>query len=342
MRVGTGLKGTFVISWTQTELDGERDAAVSALGVGMAWRWTGEATRVDGPASVLPLGNAIGAQELRDRAAVTARVLTGVESVEPAEPDASADFVVTDGYGQWPINIAQSGSGAAPLLVFAEDLPPRGRDLWVVSVKPQPHENARSDQGIICFTTGTRVLTARGPRPVEALARGDMVQTKDNGLQPVLWHGTRQISGARMKVMPHLAPIRLRAGALDGGVPDEDIIVSPDHRMLLRGARAQALFNTDEVLVGARDLLNDNTIRVARGLSHVTYHHILLPAHQIVFANGVETESFHPGYAGLNQGQTLEIEQSSPYLLCDPSGFGGFARRVLTASEAAILRSDVR
>ena len=45
----TGFNGTFVISWSQTEVDGIPGASVTSLGVGSNWRWTGTPLRVDGP-----------------------------------------------------------------------------------------------------------------------------------------------------------------------------------------------------------------------------------------------------------------------------------------------------
>ena len=157
-----------------------------------------------------------------------------------------------------------------------------------------------STDGVICFTPGTMILTDDGARPVESLTEGSHIQTKDNGCQEVIWVGRRRISGARLHAMPHLAPVRLREGALDKGVPDAGLLVSPDHRLVLRGARARALFNTDEVLVAARDLVNDSTIHRDRTLREVTYIHLLLPNHEIVFANAVETDSFHPASVALD------------------------------------------
>jgi len=135
---------------------------------------------------------------------------------------------------------------------------------------------------------------------------GDRVQTQDNGFAEILWIGRRIVSGARLKANPQMRPIRLRAGALDKDVPDAGLLVSPDHRMVLRGARARTLFNADEVLVKARDLVNDHTVVRAHNLTHVTYIHMMLEQHEIVFANGVPTESFHPASAALG---SLRVEE---------------------------------
>ena len=351
----TGLMGTFVISWSQTELDGVWSAPVSALRVGTAWSWTGNTVRVDGPAGVLPLGQATGEADLRKRAAHTVRRLLGavaadtsrLDRVEVAQPAIEAGFTVTDGRETWTITLIDTAPGKPPLAMFMGDFPPRQIDLWVVShTVDAASRQMQGDQagGVICFTPGTMIQTESGPRPVEDICEGDRVQTKDNGCEDVLWIGSRRLSGARLYAMPYLRPIRLSAGALDHGVPDAGLLVSPDHRMVLRGPRARSLFNCDEVLVTARDLLNDRTVVTDYSVREVTYIHMLLPRHQIVFANAVETESFHPASASLSTmdpSQLAALEARLPAVTSDPQSYGAYARRVLSVSEAAILQHDM-
>jgi hypothetical protein len=350
----TGFRGTFVISWSQTELDGLWSAPLDTLRVGTAWSWTGEAVRVDGPSGVLPLGDAKGEADLRKRAAMTVRrLLRAVEAdtrrldlPEDDDPLFDNHFNVTDGRDTWTVTLIGTGKGKNPLLMFMGAIPPRQTDLWVVS---HTIDLAARDQtsdapgGVICFTPGTVIQTELGPRDVAELAEGDRIQTKDNGCQEILWIGARHLSGARLYAMPHLRPVRLREGALDQGVPDAGLLVSPDHRMVLRGARARLLFNTDEVLVTARDLVNDATVMVDRAAREVTYIHLLLPSHQVVFANAVETESFHPAsaaMASIDADEQDRLFSRLPDLRGDAQTYGTYARRVLSQSEAAILRHD--
>ena len=100
-----------------------------------------------------------------------------------------------------------------------------------------------------------------------------------------------------MFVNPALRPIRIGAGALGIERPDQALLVSPEHRMLVRGPQAQALFNTPEVLVSAARLVNGSSVHVDLAVREVTYIHLLLPGHNVIWANGVETESFHPAHA---------------------------------------------
>ncbi|MDC0116257.1 cadherin-like domain-containing protein, partial [Octadecabacter sp.] len=86
---------------------------------------------------------------------------------------------------------------------------------------------------IPCFTPGTKIATPRGERLVENLRVGDRIITRDNGIQEIRWLGRKDISGKAMMSNPHLKPILLRAGSLENGLPERDMLVSPNHRVLV-------------------------------------------------------------------------------------------------------------
>lgn len=350
----TGFKGTFVISWTQTEIDGQQAAPVTELTVGTEWIWTGEAVRVDGPAGILPLGASQGEADIRKRAAHTVRRLLAAAQIEHYQSDPAVlqdplfddSFRVTNGYDTWTITLIGTGAGRKPLVMFMDEIPPRAEALWVVDHRIDTtlrHQPDAEPGGVVCFTPGTMIMTPDGARDVAGLEEGDFVQTADNGKAEVLWIGQRRVTGARLRAMPSLTPVRLRAGALDKDVPDAGLLVSPDHRMVLRGPRARSLYNADEVLVTARDLINDTTIVREHGLKEVTYVHMLLPQHEVVFANGVATESFHPASAdqsALDPMDRARMLDRLPDLRGDLGSYGHFARRVLSGSEAAIMHYE--
>jgi hypothetical protein len=350
--MGTGVKGAFVISWSQTETDGFAGAPAQDLRVGSTWAWTGELVRVDGPSDVLRLDMAEGADHTRRRAARMVRRLIGAAVSGETDPARCAveddmednSFVVTDGARSFTVTLIPAGPGRTPLAMFLDDPPPRGRDLWVVHHRLDTTARDRmseTDGGVICFTPGTRIDTPDGPRRVEELREGDYVQTKDNGPQEVLWRGSRRMTGARLFAMPRLRPIRIQASAFGSDLPDETFLVSPEHRMLLAGPAARALFNTDEVLVSAKHLLDRPGVEIDLTVKSVTYIHLLLPRHEVLWANGVETESFHPAstsLATLQDRDRARLLSGIPALESDPHVYGAYARRALNASEAALLR----
>ena len=350
----TGSLGTFVISWSQTEVDGLKAAPLDVLAVGTTWRWSGAAVRVDGPQGLLLLEGAEGAADIRKRAARMVRRLVGVAVGGEDEPEEMTGndmpdqaFIVTDGHQSFTVTIIPVPDTGARLLMLVGDLPPADQDLWVVRTsidRTHSGAGARTAGGVICFTPETRLATPAGPRMIRDLRPGDLINTRDNGPQEVLWAGHRRMSGARLYAMPHLRPIRFKAGALGIGRPDEDLLVSPQHRMMLKGAAAQALFNTPEVLVTAEDLINDLNVIVDHTLREVTYVHILLDRHNIIWANGLESESFHPSNTALDTvdpAQLGGLMELLPGIDVNPHSYGDYARRNLSASEAAILRYEM-
>jgi hypothetical protein len=154
---------------------------------------------------------------------------------------------------------------------------------------------------VVCFVAGTRILTARGEKPVESLRPGELVATlsgQGSPLKPVLFLGRRRIALAGNPHAAELAPVRIRAGALGENTPHRDLLVSPDHCLYLDGA-----------LVPARLLVNGGSIAVEKGLAEVTYFHIELPAHDVVLAEGAAAESW------LDAGNRSWFENASTALL---------------------------
>lgn len=345
----TGCCGTFVITWRQLEIGGEADAPLEFLHVGMSWRWRGEALRVDGPRDLLVLRGAAGEAEMRARAARSIARLTGLvpAPVPVVSPEEMAEgrfgFSVTDGYDLWPVQVIEPapGDARARLVMFPGRVPPEGVELWIVScTRPERPAQVVPVAGG-GFAAGTLIDTPQGPRPVEALRPGDQVLTRDAGAQPVLWVGHHRIGGARVFAEPHLRPVRIRAGAWGIGRPEGDLLVAPGHRMLIAGPAAQALFNTDEVLVAARDLIDGGAVRVAHDLGAVHYVDLVFERHQILRANGVEGESFHPAAADLDRltpEERAALLRAMPALGAEGAAYGDPARRRLDRGEAAILR----
>lgn len=152
---------------------------------------------------------------------------------------------------------------------------------------------------IVCFASGTLIKTQRGEVAVEDLAVGDKVLTADHGHQPIRWIGSRKLDVIDLRMNPKLRPIRIRAGALGNGLPERDMLVSPQHRMLVSSKIARNMFGSNEVLAAAKQLLLVDGIEVAEDIDQVTYWHFLCNDHEIVWANGSLSESLHTGVEAL-------------------------------------------
>lgn len=191
-------------------------------------------------------------------------------------------------------------------------------------------------ENIICFTPGTRILTEAGERPIETLRPGDRIVTRDDGLQPLRWIGRKNVQG-----YGNLAPILIEPRAAEGAT--RPLLVSPQHRMLIAGYRAQLLFGQDEVLIAAKHLVDGTAVR-PQPLERVTYIHLMFDRHQVIFANGAATESFHLGDIGLDavgEESREEIFRIFPHLRANIGGYGDTARPCLKHFEASLLRPPV-
>jgi len=183
-----------------------------------------------------------------------------------------------------------------------------------------------------CFVAGTLIETQEGKMPVEVLEAGDMILTRDQGYQPLRWIGQREVDATGK-----MAPVEIAANTFG---THSLLRVSPLHRILLQDEMAELLFGESEVLVAAKELVNDKTVRVREG-GTVTYVHLLFDKHQIVVSNGLESESFLPGGQITNlfeEEAVAEICALFPEL--DPQtgeGYSKSARRILRKYEAELL-----
>ena len=187
-------------------------------------------------------------------------------------------------------------------------------------------------ENIVCFTTGTKILTPRGKRPIEDLRIGDLVITRDNGLQRIRWIGARTVPA-----LNKFAPIRFAAGSLAN--LDHELLVSPQHRMLIDNHRNELYLGEREVLVSAKHMVNGTTITRQTG-GEVTFMHLLFDQHEIIYANGTASESFHPADIGLDaisEASRDEIFTLFPHLRADPTAYGNTARKCLHRHEALLV-----
>lgn len=186
-----------------------------------------------------------------------------------------------------------------------------------------------------CFTPGTLITTNRGAVPVEDLVEGDMILTLDDGYQPLRWIGRRDLATEDLAAAPHLQPIRIARGALGQDLPERDMLVSPQHRMLWSSIDAEFHFGESEVLVPAIHLIGLPGVTRA-DCREASYIHLLFDQHQLVRGDGAWSESFQPGQAtlaGMHSAQRREILELFPEL-----GDG----RAYPAARSSLKRHETR
>jgi hypothetical protein len=281
-------------------------------------------------------------------------ILIGGQGADSATGGDDRDvFLVTngtDGFGDF-IDGSEGGddfdtldlSGAGPLSI---DYDPTNPENGVVTFR-DAYGNPTGTLNFVnveivtpCFTPGTLIATPRGEVPVESLRPGDKVVTRDNGIQEIRWVGERAMSGQDLRLHSHLQPIFVKRGALGNGLPEQDMMVSPNHRLLVANDRTQLYFDEQEVLVAAKHLIGTQGVHSVESIG-VTYIHFMFDRHEVVLSNGAWTESFQPGdltLKGMGNAQRSEIYDLFPELKTD-KGMEDYtaARRTLRRHEARLL-----
>ncbi|WP_113912382.1 Hint domain-containing protein [Roseovarius dicentrarchi] len=251
----------------------------------------------------------------------------------------------TSAYGTLTVN---NTSGKFTFVIDKQAVINSGTDQTIsFSVRGKGGARPDVDQVIIniaiCVQRGTMIQTKNGDVAVEDLEPGMRVRTLDSGYQPVRWIGSRSLGAADLDLAPELRPIRLAAGSLGPGSPSQDLLVSPQHRVLVTGWKAELYFGQREILVPAKSLVNDSDIRIAHDVEDVEYFHVMFDRHEIMLTNGAPTESFFPGdyvLDELNPAIVTELRAIFPDILSDGGSFGAAARRSVRPGDAVVLKQD--
>jgi Hint domain/RTX calcium-binding nonapeptide repeat (4 copies) len=164
---------------------------------------------------------------------------------------------------------------------------------------------------VACLLRGTKVQTPQGEVSVEELTVGQLVSTADGKAKPVKWIGRRAYGGVFAKANPKTVPVRFRAGSLGPNVPVRDLLVSPEHAMLV-----------DHVLVPAELLVNGGSIVRESGLETVEYFHVEFEEPQVIFTNGAPTESY------VDHGNRAMFENHAEYAALYGESVGGETGKV--------------
>lgn len=219
---------------------------------------------------------------------------------------------------------APTGTTTVTQTITFVDIPPGDYRIFAGEIDTGDGEALRvevidgTSVEVVCFASDTRILTDRGEVPVQDLAIGDLVQTRDNGPQRIRWIGSRHLCRKTLEHNGKLRPVRIAAGALGDGVPETDLLVSQQHRIVARSQIAIRMFRVAEILCAAKHLVGCPGIDITEDGSEVSYTHFLLDRHQIVFSNGAETESMFTGPQAL---RSLTPEQREELLTLFPRVF---------------------
>ena len=255
-------------------------------------------------------------------------------SVPAGVPIHTAYDLINSGTGHQITSLHIYGNGyqQGPVVGIVSTIPLESNTTYTFDVARSSYlQDNPYDQYVQCFTEGTLIATPDGPRVIEDIEVGDLVDTLDGPAKPVRWHGCRTV-----EAKGNLAPVVFSPGALGN---DRELVLSPQHRVLLSGWKAQLLAGEDEVLAAAVHMLGDDRVHRREG-GDVTYHHIMFDAHEIVFAEGAPVESFLPGrlaITGIDDDARCELSQIFPELMVGDLPVVEPARRILAGYEARAI-----
>ena len=180
----------------------------------------------------------------------------------------------------WDVVVTDDGNGNA-VLNF-----PGGESIVLQGVSPAMASSAGTmhAMGVPCLASGTLIDTPSGPRLIEDLQQGDLVVTCDHQVLPIFWRGQRHLDATALDRRPQDRPVHIAAQTI-GNL--RALRLSPQHAVALG----------DAPLIRARHLVGQVAgVRIAKGARAVTYHHLLLPRHALLRAEGgAQVESLYPG-----------------------------------------------
>ena len=198
------------------------------------------------------------------------------------------------GYSRFPTTATRVGAGED----FGTSSPgvsvqraPDGSDVFVADTPTPGVSN-------VCFAAGTALAAPHGATQVEALRAGDLLVTLDHGAQAVTWVFAKTWTAQDMAQNANIVPVRIRQGSLGNGLPQRDLLVSQQHRILVQGPIAARMYGGD-VLIAAKHLTALPGIDIICPDTAITYYHVMLDQHQVLYAEGLPTESLYLGAQSL-------------------------------------------
>ncbi|MEJ6403361.1 Hint domain-containing protein [Yoonia sp. 2307UL14-13] len=246
----------------------------------------------------------------------------GLTPAEVSGLDDMATGIFTPGDGSAPVSFGGPGQPSISVLLAGTYVRPDGSEVPVKGdyqitggdesgqVGDIAFENFENiDFSVVCFADGTLIKTAQDMRPVEDLKVGDVLDTLDNGQQTIRWVGHQTLTDTDFALKPKLRPIRIKAGALGANTPSRDLIVSPQHRMLLKSKIAIRMFDTAEILVPAKHLVGLKGVEIATDISRISYHHVMCDDHEIIEAEGALAETLYTGTEAMKAMNPEAIEE---------------------------------
>lgn len=198
-------------------------------------------------------------------------------------------------YTMVAVSIGEGYSFTIVGVTFDGDAPASGSTLTYSYNSAITDHTSSVISSVPCFVRGTRIKTDLGIVRIEDLCVGMPVCTQNSQVEPIRWIGRKKIGRQELAKNPKLHPVCITAGALGGGIPERDLRVSRQHRMLVSSKIVDRMFGTKDALISAIKLTKLPGIYVEDRVDAVEYFHVLFDRHEVIFAEGAPSESLCTG-----------------------------------------------
>ncbi len=266
-----------------------------------------------GPQQIVIDDNDSNFEEIGDTGQLLDQAVTINGVTYPAGSTVILNYVLTtdDGFAGYSITIGAGNGGSNTTTAFVTNDPMVPGQQYVFTSETNIGNTDIPYDTFVCFTSGTSIRTPNGEQLIDTLMPGDLVCTLEHGARPIRWIGKRTVPA-----VGKATPILFEAGTL---ATSRDLLVSPNHRMLVTGAMPQLMLGMDETLVAAKALVNDRNVR-RHSCGFVTYIHVMFDQHELIWANDCLSESFYLAKQSmecLDNAQAAEIAELFPEFLPD-------------------------
>jgi len=256
-------------------------------------------------------------------------------------PTYSIVFLGDDGvtYTFTSFNFSPNTNNEEPDVFFWEGLRPPANTVLTVQTEINPTGSTSRDfNTFVCFVSGTNIWENERNVPVQDIKKGDLIKTYDGQIAKVIWRGSKKITSEVLEVNPKLRPVRITKGSLGAGLPDRDLLVSRQHRILVNAKAAFRMFD-QEVLVPAIKLIELPGIYIDETVTEFEYVHLLFKSHELIYAEGAPAESLLTGQEALkaiSRDYHHEIKSLFPDIMSKSSSMAS-VRFIPSGSEAKKL-----
>lgn len=142
----------------------------------------------------------------------------------------------------------------------------------------QKDAKAQSPFSMSGLVAGTLVLTGDGQLPIEFLSPEDRIISRTRGMVRLVGIEARTET---------VQVVRIAPGTLGPFLPKHTTMMSASQKLLLRGAKAQAVADKNQIICPVQDLIDGESI-VDLGTRELRLVRLIFDKPEVIYADGIE------------------------------------------------------